>query len=294
MRKFLHGLWRIVTFPFRALGWLLLLPLKGVRKAHAFLTFEPEDRPLGDALADTTRQPAAIWEHIDALRKHLLRMLIAVAIGVIVCGTFTTEIIGLLAEPVGGLDSLQAIDPTETVGVFMKVALWGGFSLAVPYIAFEFWLFAAPGIGARARRLSLLAIPLTLVFFLGGMYFSYRFLLPTALPFLLNFMDIQTVPRVSSYTNFVTSLLFWIGVAFEFPLVIYVLTFMGVVKPRLLVQQWRIAVVIIAVLAAAITPTVDPVNMSLVMAPMAVLYFISIGLSYLAALGRRRREGPAA
>jgi sec-independent protein translocase protein TatC len=294
MRKFLRGLWRVITFPFLAIWWLLTLPFKALGRARDFLTFEPEDRPLGDALAATVQQPAAIWEHIDALRKHLFRMLIALAIGVVICGTFTTEIIDLLARPIGGLDSLQAIDPTETVGVFMKVALWGGFSLAVPYIAFELWLFAASGISARARRLGLLAIPLTLVFFLGGMYFAYRFLLPTALPFLLSFMDIRTIPRVSSYTSFVTSLMFWIGVAFEFPLVIYVLTFMGIVRPRMLVQQWRIAVVIIAVLAAAITPTVDPVNMSLVMAPMAVLYFISIGLSYLAAMGRRRRENPPA
>ena len=80
------------------------------------------------------------------------------------------------------------------------------------------------------------------------------------------------------------------GISFEFPLVIYVLTAIGFVKPKFLAQQWRLAIVIIAVLAAAITPTVDPINMSLVMGPLTLLYFISIGLSYLALAGRRQPE----
>ena len=111
---------------------------------------------------------------------------------------------------------------------------------------------------------------------------------PSALPFLLNFLGIQAQLRPQSYFDFVTGLLFWIGIAFEFPLVIYVLTAMGFIKPRVLAQQWRIAIIVIAVLAAAITPTVDPVNMGLVMLPMSLLYFISIVLSFIAYAGRRR------
>jgi sec-independent protein translocase protein TatC len=84
--------------------------------------------------------------------------------------------------------------------------------------------------------------------------------------------------------------MFWVGIAFEFPLVIYVLASFGLIKARMLLQQWRLAVVIIAVLAAAITPTVDPVNMSLVMGPMILLYFLSIGLASLAQRGRQKTE----
>jgi len=83
--------------------------------------------------------------------------------------------------------------------------------------------------------------------------------------------------------------MFWMGVAFEFPLVIYVLTSVGFIKPKNLQEQWRIAIVIIAIFAAAITPTVDPINMGLVMLPMILLYFVSIGLSYVAYAGRRRK-----
>src|SRR6185369_1276865 len=98
----------------------------------------------------------------------------------------------------------------------------------------------------------------------------------------------------NSYFSFVTGLMFWIGISFEFPLVIYVLTAIGFVKPQILAQQWRFAIVIIAIVAAAITPTVDPVNMSLVMIPMSLLYFVSIGLSYIAYAGRGKQLEKAA
>lgn len=280
--KFFSTLGRVLTFPFRLLWRLVTRPFAALERGRQFFTAEPEDRPIGDVLEDTFARPALALEHLEALRKHLLRMLVAVGLGVIVCGFFTDDIIAWLAQPIGGLDALQAIDPTETVGVFMRVALWGGFSLMVPYLVFELWLFVAPAIHARTRRLSLLAIPLSLILFLGGTYFSYRFVLPAALPFLLNFLDIRTIPRVSSYINFVTGMLFWSGAAFETPLVIFMLVLMGIVEPGKLLRQWRIAVVAIAILAAAVTPTVDPVNMSLVMLPMVMLYFVSIALGYVA------------
>ncbi len=120
------------------------------------------------------------------------------------------------------------------------------------------------------------------------MGFTYFILLPNALPFLLGILGIQAQLRPQSYFSFVTGLMFWIGVAFEFPLVIYLLTAIGLIKPQPLARNWRIAVVVIAILAALITPTPDPLNMSLVMLPMIVLYFISIGLSYFAYQERAR------
>jgi sec-independent protein translocase protein TatC len=125
------------------------------------------------------------------------------------------------------------------------------------------------------------------------MSFAFFVMLPTALPFLFNFMGLTTQPRPSSYYNFVTLIMFWIGVTFEFPLAIYLLASLGVIKAKTLASQWRFAIVVIAVLAAAITPTVDPVNMGLVMSPMIVLYFISIGLAYIAQRGRVTKQEEA-
>jgi sec-independent protein translocase protein TatC len=264
--------------------------LRAKKQGGTFLTREPVDRPVSETLASTIEHPSLLLPHINALRKHLLRMVLALVVGVTIGAVFAQQIINFLAKPIGGIKTLQAIDVTETVGMFMLVALMAGFALALPYIAFELWLFIAPGLRVRARRLGLLGIPLSIIFFLGGVAFAYLLLLPTALPFLLNFMGIHTIPRVSSYVKFVGGLLFWIGIFFESPLVIAVLTLVGLVKPRGLLKQWRYAIVIIAVIAAAITPTVDPVNMALVMLPLVMLYFLSIGLSFLAAAIRKPRK----
>ena len=294
MRRFFRRLWRAITFPFRTLWRLVGLPHRAFKYVSDFLTVEPDDQPLSESLATTIQQPAALFEHIEALRKHLLRMVLALILGVAISAIFTNKIIDFLAKPIGGIGKLQAIEPTESVGVFMIVALAAGFALVLPYIAFELWLFIAPGLHARSRRMGLLGIPLALIFFLGGMAFAYFLLIPSALPFLAKFLGVQNNWRISSFIDFMTGLLFWIGIAFEFPLVIYVVTLMGLVKPQFLSKQWRYAVVIIAIIAAAITPTVDPVNMMLVMAPMVLLYFISIGLSYLALAGRRKKESKTA
>lgn len=298
MRRFLRGLWRVFTFPVRAVWWIVTLPFRAVVDMRRFMSTVPEEHPLGDVFVDLAQNPKSrelFWDQVEALRAHLLRAVLGVIIGVAISFAFTQQLVQFLAVPIGGLAALKAIEVTESVGVFMKVALLAGLAISLPYVAFEFWLFAAPGLRPRERWYGLIGIPLAAIFFVSGMAFTYYMLIPSALPFLLNFLGIQAQVRPQSYFDFVTGLLFWIGIAFEFPLVIYVLTAMGFIKPRVLAQQWRVAVVIIAVVAAAITPTVDPVNMGLVMLPMTLLYFISIVLSFVAYSGRRRpaEEQPA-
>jgi sec-independent protein translocase protein TatC len=280
MRRKISHFWKKLTSPFR--------------KAHAFLNSEPEDRPFSETLSESVQSPSLLIEHIEAFRKHLLRALVVTAVLVAVALNFTNKIMAVLAEPVGGLDNLQAIQVTENIGVFMRIGIFTGVAFAIPYIAFELYLFAAPGLSVRARRYGLVGIPFAALFFFAGITFAYYFMLPTALPFLLNFGGIPARPTASSYYGFITNLLFWIGAAFEFPLVIFVLSTMGLVNPRMLLNQWRLAIVIIAVVAAMITPTIDPVNMALVMAPMIVLYFFSIVMSSIAHAGRRKQSGQEA
>ena len=292
MRKFFSGLWWLVTAPFRLLWWIITLPFRSYRQIREFLTDEPEEHDLIDVFSSTVSDKdvrQSLWDHIEALRTHLLRSLLALAVAVTISFIFTQPLIHYLARPVGGLDQLIAIEVTESIGVFMKVALLSGVVLALPYIAFEFWLFAAPGLRPGSRSFSLIAIPLATLLFVSGMAFAFYVMMPAALPFLINFMGIQAELRPASYYSFVTGVMFWIGVSFEFPLVIYALTSIGFIKPKVLAEQWRIAIILIAVLAAAITPTVDPVNMALVMGPMIVLYFISIGLSRIAYRGRLKQ-----
>ncbi|MGD8405074.1 MAG: twin-arginine translocase subunit TatC [Anaerolineales bacterium] len=293
MRKFFSALWWLVTAPFRLIWAIITFPFRAYVQIRAFLSDEPEEHDLSEVLSTTLSDSDArqsLWDHIEALRHHLLRSLLALAVGVGISFIFTQPLIHYLATPIGGLEELKAIEVTESIGVYMKVALLSGVVLALPYIAFEFWLFAAPGLRPRSRSFGLIAIPLATLLFVGGMAFAFYVMMPAALPFLLNFMGIQAELRPASYYNFVTGVMFWIGVSFEFPLVIYALTAIGFIKPKILAEQWRLAIIIIAILAAAITPTVDPVNMTLVMGPMIVLYFVSIGLSRIAYRGRIRQE----
>jgi sec-independent protein translocase protein TatC len=253
------------------------------RNLKEFFTAEVEDTPLPDTLSKTMENPQDVLVHLDALRKHLLRSVLVLILATAFAFAFNRHIIAFLSVPLeGGMDSLVAIEVTEPVGTVMRVSLMVGFAIAFPYIALEVYMFIAPGVSQNSRIYGLFAIPIATLFFITGMAFAYYALLPQALPFLLNFMGINTIPRPSSYIKFVTGIMFWMGVAFEFPLVIFLFAKLGFVRAKTLASQWRLAIVIIAVLAALITPTIDPVNMALVMGPLIVLFFISILLAYIA------------
>jgi sec-independent protein translocase protein TatC len=176
----------------------------------------------------------------------------------------------------------------------MRVALLCGIIITMPYIGSEVFAFINPGLRRRERLTILSAIPAATLLFVLGVAFTYYIMLPAALPFLLNFLGISAAIRPENYIRFITGLMFWIGIAFQFPLIIYALAAIGVVNARALVRGWRYAVLGIALLAAAVTPTVDPINMGLVMLPMIVLYFISIGLASFAGRQRRKSAEPAA
>ncbi|HUV26486.1 MAG TPA: twin-arginine translocase subunit TatC [Anaerolineales bacterium] len=276
----------------RTIRNLILLPFRWLRTMFAeiksFLSDEPEDTPLGDSLGKAMNNPESLLVHVNALRKHLTRAAIVMAMATIVAFAFATRIIDLLAYSVGGIEELVAIDPTEPIGTFMRVSLMTAFAVTLPYLILEIWLFIAPGLSRDSRVFGLYAIPVAVIFFLGGMAFAFFVLLPQAVPFLINFGGITSQIRPSSYIRFVTSIMFWLGVAFQFPLIIYVLARVGLIKAKVLSDNWRLAIVIIAVLSAMITPTIDPVNMALVMGPMIVLYFLGIALAKIAERARAR------
>ncbi len=286
MRRFFARLWWIVTAPVRLLLW----PFRRVRQ---FIDYEPDETTAGDAFAQTLQSPGVLLDHLQALRGHLFRSLIALAIGTTVGFTFAQRILDWMAKPIGGIKALQAIEVTESVGAFMKVSLLTGFVFAFPYILLELFAFINPGLKRRERILLLTSIPAATLLFMSGVAFAYYIMLPAALPFLLNFLGIQTVPRPSNYISFTTNLLFWIGISFTFPLIIFALASVGMVRAETLFKGWRFAIVGIAIMAAAITPTVDPINMTLLMLPMIVLYGLSILLAAVAGRARRRRAARA-
>ena len=151
----------------------------------------------------------------------------------------------------------------------------------MPVILFEFWRFIKPALNKNEERYVYIFIPSALLLFGLGIAFAWFVLAPAAISFLANFMpDIFRAEWTGQeYISFVTRLLLWIGLAFQMPIIIYIVARVGLVSAATLRNQWRVAVVLIAVLAAIITPSVDPVTMILTMAPLFALYILSIGLA---------------
>jgi len=225
--------------------------------------------------------------HFNELRKRLLVMIVALTVTVVVSFAFSQKIAEYLAAPIGGLAAMSAIEVTENVTAFMKISLLSGVVLALPVLLYELLAFILPGLKPGERKWIWMVIPMATVFFVGGVAFAYYIMLPTALPFLLDFMGITTSPRPSNYFSFVLNLMFWVGVCFEMPLVVFVLARLGIVNVKSLLKQWRIAIIASAILAAFITPTPDPVNMGLMMIPLLSLYLVSI---LFAVFARRKPE----
>jgi len=231
-----------------------------------------------------------IWDHLGELRNRLFIALISLVVTTLISFIFADRFVNLLTIPIGGLQNLIAIEVTENISVFMKVSLLSGFILALPFILYELLAFVMPGLTDSERRWVIIAIPLASVFFLIGVAFCYFVMLPAAIPFLVSFLGVKTTPRLSNYIGFVTNMMFWIGVSFELPLLVFVLAKLKILTAKMLARQWRLAVVVIAIIAAVVTPTPDPVNMSLLMAPLFTLYGLSIFFAYLARRGEKVQD----
>mgnify|MGYP001007018728 FL=1 len=229
---------------------------------------------------ETEKLPLA--SHLEELRKALLLSVLGLLAGVVATVFFVNPILSFLTKPIGGLQNLHAIEVTETMSVYMRISLLGGLIIALPWIVFQLLRFISKGLKPNERKAIFPTLPFMVMLFLAGVAFAYYVMLPTSLTFFREILDVTTSIRLKSYVSFTTNLLFWIGTSFQLPLVFFILTKVGIVNPKLLVRGWRVAIVVIAVLAAVITPTGDPINMLIFMLPLFVLYLLSILLSALA------------
>lgn len=223
--------------------------------------------------------PGAIIPHVIELRQRLIYSLAAVGIGTFLAFALTDAVLTVLASPIGGLENLQVIRVTEPVGVWFRVALTVGIILASPYVIAQIWVFIVSGLRSSERRAVYLLFPFALILFLTGVSFAYFVMLPVAVPFLTDFLGLNAKPTLEDYIGFVTNVLLWVGISFEMPLIMFALAKLGIVNSAMLSRNWRIAVVLVAVLAAVITPTPDPVNMGIVALPLLILYGLSVILT---------------
>ncbi|MEN8241304.1 MAG: twin-arginine translocase subunit TatC [Chloroflexota bacterium] len=290
MKNFFRKIFRIIFAPFR---WLKKLFNK--TPLGQLLGPDPEDTPITETISKAVDSPRSFWEglivHLVDLRKAVFKSVASALIFSVVAFVFIEDIMAWLAIPLGGngVTDLKAIEVTEAVGTVMRIAFMTGLAVSLPYIFFQILAFVGPGITRKARLTGLLGLPFVLVFFVGGAYFAYSLMLGPALEVLTNFMGIQAELRPQSYFKFVTGLMFWIGFCFEFPLIAFFLSSMGILKPETLVKQWRLALILLTILAAMITPTVDPWNMIIVLVPLWALYGLSILMAFVAR-GRKTTE----
>lgn len=238
-------------------------------------------------------------EHLRELRKRMTRIVILLVIATVVSFMFHQQALDFLMKPAAEFTSSPGgkpifTDPTEFIGIAMKVSLVGGLVLTLPVIIYEAIMFASPGLTRRERRYLIGLLPVSLLAFIAGGTFGYFILFPPAFKFLLTFgADVASAMiRIGPLVNLVVRLLVWMGLVFELPILLFFLTKIGLVTPKMLARYRPYALVMAFVLGALITPTMDPINQALVALPIMVLYEVGIWLSKLAKVAGRGELAP--
>lgn len=241
----------------------------------------------------------SLLEHLVELKDHLVR----IAIAMVICGAasffFADKILNWILLPLlnavenykakyGLSYEIIATEPTTMIGMFMKISLFSGAIIAMPFIVYQVLLYVLPALTRKEKQALYIVIPSATLFFLGGAAFAYFVMVPAAIPFLLgfgfNFFGGEYVSQkwqIDKYLPFLMNLIFWVGVSFETPLIMAFVARLGVVTAKQFLSVWKFAVVGIAILSALITPTPDPFNMGIVMAPLIALYFLGVLLARL-------------
>lgn len=238
------------------------------------------------------RQP--LISHLRELRDRLIKAVIVLAITTGLSFFFTDALFRILLRPAGDLDLVYTA-VTEFLSTYFKVALLGGLVLSLPFIVLQIVLFIRPALLPSEKRYLYIALPGVTLSYMAGVAFGYFVLLPPALGFLFSFGADIARPMISigNYISVVTTLLLWLGLVFEMPFVLFILTRLGIVTPKGLAKKRRWAFVLAFVLGAFITPTPDPLNQTIVALPIMALYEVGTQLSKLAYHQRTRAQKKA-
>jgi sec-independent protein translocase protein TatC len=231
-------------------------------------------------------------EHLEELRGRLIRSLVALVVGGLVCWGYRSEIFRFLTQPLRQAQpdvQFIAIGPAEALMLYMKMAMFVGIFVAMPYVLYQIWAFVSPGLYPHERRYVLPFILFGSLFFIAGGLFGHYFLFPVTFGFLATFgaEQIKFMPRVGEYFSFYSWFLLGLGLVFQTPVVIFVLARIGLVTPRFLLRQFKYAVLIAFIVAAVITPTPDAVTQTALALPMLGLYLLGVLVAWL--FGRPRR-----
>ncbi len=250
---------------------------------------------------DDSADKMSFFDHLAELRMRLLWSLLAVGIGFAAGFSVAEQAFNFLARPMmqafaqAGYTDKQMIftNPLGALRLYIAVGLYLGIVLALPVVLYQLWRFVAPGLYRNERRAVGLFLFSSIFLFLAGSAFGYYILLPVTLTFLISLQgNFTPMISINEYFDVVLVILLGLGVVFQLPILIFFLSLFGIVTPAFLWRNFQYAVLLIALIAAIVTPTTDIVTMTVFMVPMLALYVLGIGVSYLVV--RRRNAGDAA
>ncbi len=243
------------------------------------LARRPSVLPPAPAAPKGEEKVMSLVDHLSELRRRLFITILAVVIGSIAGFTQVDRIIKILKAPLGTDKPLIVLGPTDAFFINMKIAIAVGLILGMPVLLYELWAFISPGLTAQERKVARPWVPLALVFFCVGVGVAY-FILPYASAFLLSFQspELQVMIAADRYFDFVTTLFLAFGLVMEFPMVLVLLSKVGIVTSKRLTSSRRMVILGITVFSAVITPGGDLVSPIAMAITMYVLFELSIVL----------------
>ncbi len=261
----------------RALKPSVKLPARLPAKMH-----KPHMPKLPDPNEPDVFEEMTLLEHMEELRDRLVKTCIGIGVTFIFGLVLAVPLMHYMKDAANAERGFQVLSPTEPLTLYMKVALYIAIAIAMPLIVWQFIGFLAPGLTNKEKRILLSSLPFVAILFFLGAGYAFFVAAPKALWFLSNlFTDlIDWSPQGDEVVNFYLTLMVGIGLAFELPVIMFLLAKLGIVTPQKMKQWRKYAFLAIIVISAVITPTTDPFNLSLVAIPLALLYEIGVWTSY--------------
>jgi sec-independent protein translocase protein TatC len=249
----------------------------------------PESDLSTTPIEEEAGEKMSFFDHLADLRKRIIYSALAIALGAGIGVSIADKVFGYIALPMQAALRLQHLDdrlvytsPAGAINLIITLGIYIGVVLAAPVVLYQVWLFIAPGLYKHERRAVTTFVFSSLFLFLGGISFGYFVMLPYMLKFLTGFQGpFRPLISINEYFDFILIVLLGLGIIFELPVLIFFLALFNIVTPKFLWKNLRYAILIIAVVAAIVTPTPDATTMLVFMAPMVLLYFLGIGVAAL-------------
>jgi sec-independent protein translocase protein TatC len=219
-------------------------------------------------------------EHLDELRKRIVRSCLAVAFGVLATFNF---ILGPTRKVLPPGVKMIYTEPGEAFGMYITISLIMGFVIASPYVMYQVWMFIAPGLYSNEKKFAIPFVLFTTLGFLAGAAFNHYVAFPFMMAFFASFngVDLAFMPRLEDTFGLYTKMLIGMGIVFQMPTVVFFLAKMKLVTASFLWKNLRYAILATFIIAAVVTPTGDPMNQSIFAAPMILLYLLSIAIAWI-------------